>query len=114
MSEIIEQELPEFIPIVPPPVEFRLYYDENGKVITYTCEKLEGNYILIDAQTFAEARQDVSVIDGKVVRVSNNVTIPKLTIGSSGTNTLKEDISIVVDEQSDKTQMWELKNYELK
>ena len=29
--------------IIPP--EFRLYYDEKGNVITYTCEKLEGNYL---------------------------------------------------------------------
>ena len=28
--------------------EFRLYYDESGKVICYTCEKLPGNYIVID------------------------------------------------------------------
>jgi len=36
--------------------EFRLYYDEKGKVVTYTCEKLEGNYIVIDKHVFAQAR----------------------------------------------------------
>jgi hypothetical protein len=29
--------------------EFRLYYDDKGNVICYSCEKLEGNYIVIDA-----------------------------------------------------------------
>ncbi len=32
--------------------EFRLYYDDRGCAIAYTCEKLEGNYIIIDATTF--------------------------------------------------------------
>ena len=43
--------------------EFRLYYDDKGYVITYTCEKLEGNYIVIDALAFAEARPDVRVVN---------------------------------------------------
>ena len=32
--------------IVPP--EFRLYYDDTGRVICYTCEKLPGKYIVIE------------------------------------------------------------------
>ena len=27
--------------------EFRLYYDDEGRVLFYTCEKPEGNYLEI-------------------------------------------------------------------
>lgn len=111
MSEEIENISFEYTP--PPAVEFRLYYDDKGKVLFYTCEKPEGQYILVDTTTFAEARQDVRVVNGEVMRVSNNITIPKLKLGNSGTRTLIEDISIVSDETKD-TQLWELTQYELK
>jgi hypothetical protein len=53
MSQQEEYILTWEAPKIEPP-EFRLYYDEKGNVICYTCEKLEGNYVIIDAQTFAE------------------------------------------------------------
>ena len=62
--------------IIPP--EFRLYYDEKGNVVTYTCEKLDGNYIVIDALTFAQARPDVRVIDGKISTVQPAMVVTKL------------------------------------
>ena len=51
----LEQENQEYIiiweaPKIEPP-EFRLYYDDKGSVITYTCDKIPGNYIVIDAKT---------------------------------------------------------------
>jgi hypothetical protein len=55
--------------IIPP--EFRLYYNETGKVICYTCEKLDGNYIVIDASIYAAGRPDVRVIDGKISPFTN-------------------------------------------
>ena len=67
--------------------EFRLYYDDKGKVVTYTCEKLEGNYLLIDAQTYAEGRPDVRVLDGKIIRISANAVVSKLVPNKEGQNT---------------------------
>jgi len=54
----------------PPPPEYRLYYDANGNVLFYTGEPVEceHNYIVIDTQTLAEARPDIKVIDGKIVK----------------------------------------------
>lgn len=112
MNDEIENVSFDYAP--PPTVEFRLYYDENGKVLFYTCEKPEGQYILVDATTYAEARQDVRVVNGEVVRVSNNITIPKLKLGLTGTRTLIEDISIVSEEKNKDTQLWELTQHELK
>lgn len=99
--------------IVPP--EHRLYYDEKGKVICYTCEKLEGNYIVIDKQTYAEGRPDVRVIDGKLVKSYESIVIAKLQLNETeGVNTTIDDVSIIADQNyNDKTNKWKLKVYEL-
>ena len=98
------------------PPEFRLYYDEKGKVVCYSGDKsLEGNYIVIDAMTFAEARPDVRVIDGKVSSLKAEAVVHKLMPNDSdGIECHLEDISLVVDSTYiDKTQKWKLKTYEL-
>lgn len=100
--------------IVPP--EFRLYYDDAGKVVTYTCEKLEGNYIVIDAMTFAAARPDVRVIDGRISTVQPHAIISKLMPDETdGRECALEDISIVISKKDKvKKQKWKLNTYELR
>jgi hypothetical protein len=95
--------------------EFRLYYDEKGQVITYTCEKLEGDYVVIDAQTYAESRPDLRVVNGKIVRISNSAVVSKLVPDESeGKVCASEDISIIVDGKDKvKKQKWKLVTYEL-
>lgn len=97
-------------PIIEKP-EFRLYYDDKGKVVCYTCEKLEGQYIVIDSLTFAEARPDVHVVDGKLVRAGTGAVISKLYPSTEGIMCEKEDISIVTNKDG---QYWKLKTYELR
>ena len=99
-------------PKVEPP-EFRLYYDNNGNLICYTCEKIEGTYIVIDALTFAAARPDVKVVDGKVVNLSSSFVIAKLKPSTEGTTCLAEDISIIANKKTKSTQKWKLDIYEL-
>jgi hypothetical protein len=95
--------------------EFRVYYDDKGYVVCYTCEKLEGNYIVIDALTYAEARPDVRVLDGKLIRVSSNTVVSKLVPSNEGMLCAKEDVSLLVhDIDSVETQTWKLKTYELR
>ena len=100
--------------IVPP--EFRLYYDGKGHVVTYTCEKLEGNYIVIDAHTFAQARPDVRVVDGKLSMVQPAMVITKLMPDkNNGILCAEEDVSIVVQpNHAGKVQKWNLNIYELR
>jgi ribonuclease PH len=89
-------------------VELRLYYDDNGDYICYTCENLEGNYIVIDTQTYAEGRTDVKVIDGRLVKPQHIVI--KLVPGITGTVCAIEDVCIIVDEDyNDETITWEEK-----
>lgn len=97
-------------PIIEKP-EFRLYYDERGNVITYTCEKLEGNYIVIDAMTFAEARPDVKVADGKLVKINTGAVISRLYPDTEGKMCEVEDISVITNKNG---QYWKLKTYELR
>ena len=107
---VIVWEAPKIIP-----TEFRLYYDEQGRVVTYTCEKPRGNFIIIDALTFAEGRFDVKVINGKLVRFSNATVITRLGKDPHvGIRCAEEDINLVVDDSYDGvTNYWKLQIYEL-
>lgn len=108
--------------------EFRLYYDDKGHVVCYTCEKLEGNYIVIDALTFAEGRPDVRVIDGKITKVQEGGFVSKLIPehilkknqltqfdNSLGQDCVEEDISIIADKRyKGKKINWKMATYELR
>jgi hypothetical protein len=90
--------------------EFRLYYDDKGQVICYTCEKLDGNYIIVDNLTFAEARPDVRVVDGKLVRNNTGSVVSRLYEDTSGTLCESDDISIISDING---KYWNLKTISL-
>lgn len=94
--------------------EFRLYYKEDGSVDFYTCEKPEGNFIVVDQQTYAEGRQDVKVIDGKVARIRPHTIIQKLVKSSKGQKTELDDVSVVIttDSKVKDYAYWELATYE--
>lgn len=95
--------------------EFRLYYDDKGKVLCYSGDKsLEGNFIVIDALTFAEARPDIRVIDGKISTVQSNAVVYKLMPNESeGVACHPEDISVIVDADMVDNTKWKLNIYEL-
>lgn len=100
-------------PVIVKP-ECRLYYDETGRVICYTCEKLAGNFIVVDTAVFAQGRPDVRVIDGKISTVQSGAIVSKLIASHDGIRCLSEDISIVVtDEYSGTVAKWKLNTYEL-
>lgn len=101
-------------PKIEPP-EFRLYYEEGtGKVLFYSCEKPEGKFIVIDSVTFACARQDVRVIDGKLSTVAPACIISKIVPSETGITCLKDDISIIATGDTDvEIQNWKLSVYEL-
>lgn len=90
--------------------EFRLYYDDKGYVTGYTCEKLEGNYIIVDALTFAEARPDIRVVDGKIFKNNAGSVVSRLCKDTEGVLCEIEDVSIITETSG---QYWKLKTYEL-
>jgi len=98
-----------------PKVEFRLYYDDKGKVICYSGEQLDGNYIIIDAATYAEGRPDIRIIDGKISKASTSAIVTKLIANDvEGIECAFEDVSIVIDSSYiGKKQKWKLDIHEL-
>ena len=90
--------------------EFRLYYDEKGYPICYTCEKLDGNYVVIDSLTFAEARPDIRVVDGQIIKASSGAVISRLYPNTEGVLCEIEDISIITETNG---QYWKLKTVSL-
>jgi len=98
----------------PQPPEFRLYYDDQGNVICYTCEKLEGKYIVIDRETYVECRPDLKIMNGEIVRDKTGTYVTRLELSDKGTTTAIEDINIVVNSNySGKTNTWDLVTHDL-
>jgi hypothetical protein len=100
-----DEELSQILALMskPAPVkqelEFRLYYDGDGQVVTYTTEKLEGQYIVITRDQYNEARGDVLVKDGKLCYTHKTTHIGKYTKNiQDGVRTSKYDINILCDE----------------
>lgn len=98
----------EQAPLIKP--EFRLYYDDSGKVVCYTCEKLPGdNYIVVDAQTYAEARPDIKVIDGQISTSIQGSIVARLVEKTEGVKTASWDVSLIVnDEYTGPTKLWSM------
>lgn len=95
------------------PTQFRLYYDENGKILFYTCDKPEGNFLIIDAQTYAECRYDLKVQNGKLVKLNSGAIISKYKPDSNGISCAKDDISILTTPDDVNSKQWKLSTYEL-
>lgn len=93
-------------PIIKP--EFRLYYNDDGSVLTYSCDKLIGKYIVIDAMTFAQCRPDIRIVDGVIIKDESELVTTKLVPGESGVMCDAEDVSVI----SINGILWEMKKYE--
>lgn len=105
----------EWKPIVPETLEFRLYFDDNGKVICYTTEKPEGNYIIIDKQVYLEARTDIRIINGEIVKSQHGAIITKLVPSVTGIRCAENDVNIIVPDDYDGPSItWNTQKYEFK
>lgn len=98
--------------------EFRLYYDDRGHVLFYSGGKPEGNYIVIDAATYAAGRPDLRVLDGKISNVPRGMLVTKLVPSDDGTGQTcaAVDLSIIVDPiESPDVEIfkWKIAMYEL-
>ena len=101
------------IPFTPITLEYRLYFDDNGNIISYTTEKIEGNYIVIDRETYAACRFDIKVIDGQIIKNSDMIMISKLNKSLYGTKCASIDVNILVDSDYDgEITNWDIEKYE--
>lgn len=80
----------------------RLYYNEAGKPVCYSMEQLPGNYIEVDAETFAIGSHNVYVIDGKLKHITTRST-EKLMPSNSGTPCHPQDVSVIVSPDAQHT-----------
>lgn len=104
--DLIKSLLIQAASMPPPVIERRAYYDEQGHIITYTCENLPGNYINVTPEQFAEARPDAIVRDGKLVYTHRLSHVVKLVQSSSGRATSKYDINILVPDTDPEACFW--------
>mgnify|MGYP003347116734 FL=1 len=93
----------------PLPVFWRLYYDDQGRPITYSMEELPGNYIEIDADTYHRGPLNVRVVDGQL-RYIQHTWSQKLVPSDTGTPCDPRDVAIVV--AGEPATYWSRKLYE--
>lgn len=77
--------------------EFRLYYDDFGKVLFYTCDKVEGNFLIIDSDIYFQSRFDIKIVDNKIISIYDKRIISKLQPDEVGTSCYDNDVSIIYD-----------------
>jgi hypothetical protein len=88
-------------------LEYRVYYNDDGSIKFYSMEDLPGNYLVIDQDLFNQAKYDMRVKDGKLVRVSRQASW-KLVPDVDGTACHPNNVSIVVKNYSN-PQYWKVK-----
>lgn len=81
----------------PQPVFWRLYYNEQGHPVCYSMEDLPGNYIDIDAETFALAPVNVRVVNGRLRYITQR-TAEKLVPGITGSLCHPQNVAVIVTE----------------
>tara|TARA_R110000868_G_scaffold194083_1_gene439400 strand:+ start:100 stop:453 length:354 start_codon:yes stop_codon:yes gene_type:complete len=92
-----------YVAVVP---ERRLYYDENGDVITYTMEDLPGNYIVVDRLFFDQVRTDIKVINGNIIKITRTGSWKLQPSIEKSTPICPTDVSIVVNDTYSNPAYW--------
>lgn len=93
----------------PATTEYRIYYDTaTGQILDYTTESRDGDFILVDRETFARHRFEPKIRDGKLVWPKP--ALGKLIPAEFGTPCHPWDITIICQQQD--SQHWKIKIYE--
>jgi len=93
-------------------IEYRVYYDETGKVTCMTNENLPGNYIRISKEIYDRASyKSMRVINGKLTRVNHTTDDFALVRSSKGYTSVKGHASILTNSTRLETQTYGFKHH---
>lgn len=99
--------------IVSRKIEYRAYYNKDGSIISYTTQAIEGDYIIVTSDQYAQSRPDAKVIGDKLVYTHRRSHVSKLVENKTvGVRTSKYDMS-VIQEDGDST-YYTIRAYEIK
>lgn len=93
----------------PQPVQYRLYHDEQGRLLFYSMEDVPGTWIEIDQALYTRSPHRVRVINGQVHELEWRKSI-KLTPSQIGTPCHPKDVTIIYD--SSQAQHWAIMAHE--
>ena len=86
---------------------YKLYYNKKtGKPLQYSTENLDGDFIVINKQQYAESRYDSIVVNGKLTTINEAVQWAKLIPSTEGTACAVDNVMIVDNNSQSK---WKLK-----
>lgn len=100
-------------------IEYRLYYNDDGSIISYSCVvldrpmELSGNYIVITKEEYAESKPDVYIKNGKILK-KKDVTYNLEKISTGKYVTSKYDASIILypnEIDTIETEHWDIMVY---
>jgi hypothetical protein len=89
-------------------IEYRVYYDEHGKILFYTMEDVPGTYLVIDRETYEQSRYDAVVKNNKLIK-TNAPSSWKLAPDDEGTPCHPSNVCIVVDARHEPNTKWTVK-----
>ena len=108
-----EFDIGDFFSNLPPVKQpsYRIYYDEAGRPTSYTVDDRPGNYIEVDAETYANCNRNIRIIDGKIIKIKPPVQVAKLVPSDQGVPCDPDNVCIVVD-GTQPHKKWSLKHRE--
>jgi hypothetical protein len=96
-------------PLPEPRQEYRVYFDDQGRLLFYSMEDLPGNYVVIDRDFYAGSPTNVRLRDGKLM-VLTATTSSKLVPGADGVSCDSRDVAVVSDQAP--YQRWIKRDYD--
>lgn len=85
----------------PPPIFYRLYYNDDGNPIVYSMEDLPGKYIEVDQQTYALSDYHVKIVDNQIVKQIQKQRVKKLKPSNQGICCDPRDVCVVVNQTTE-------------
>jgi hypothetical protein len=96
------------------PRVYKVYYDAEGKVITYTTEDLPGNYLEITHEQYLNARHDAIVVNGQLEYTHLATNVFRMTATPNGEYRVSsKNMMIIADDDDQDYILHSLKVYRI-